>query len=241
MKHYLPFIIVISVGLLTLVSATALYRAKRLALSTTVTSKIAPQREREEKEEEEGERNNLKRTVERAQPVHVRGNPQAPVILEEFGDFECPPCSNLAEVIKQLEREYGQRLGVIFSHFPLLNHAHAREAAWAAEAAGMQDKFWEMHDLLYREQSTWSNPKDVRALLSSYAGILRLDINRFEKDMDSATAKARVEADQKRGTTLGVVSTPSIFINDNLVPPTSLNMPNLRADINKMMNEKSPP
>jgi protein-disulfide isomerase len=239
MRRYPPFIIVVSVGLLTLASATILYRAKSVALSTIETNKIdkiAPQREREE-----GEAKRPKQKMERAEPVHLRGNPDAPVMLEEFGDFQCPPCASLSDLIKQLQKEYGQRLGVIFSHFPLLAHAHAKEAAWAAEAAGMQDKFWEMHDLLYREQPVWNKAKDVRALFGSYAGILRLDIDRFKKDMESARAKARVEADQKRGTTLGVSSTPGLFINDSAVPPASLNPASLRADINKMMNEKPSP
>ena len=109
---------------------------------------------------------------------------------------------------------------MIFRQFPLpvKVHAHAQEAALASEAAGLQGRFWEMHDLLYREQEVWSKAADARALFRAYAGMLGLDLDRFEKDMDGAEAKERVASDQKRGVALGVTSTPTIFINDRQIP-----------------------
>jgi protein-disulfide isomerase len=218
--------LVAAVALVTLASATMLYRAKRLP---------APGRG------EERDTNRTQSKLERAGPIHLRGNPNAPVTLEEFGDFQCPPCGGLAGVIKQIEQDYGDRLCVIFNHFPLPTHLHAREAALAAEAAGMQDRFWEMHDLLYREQSVWSTAADARALFSSYAGLLGLNIDRFNKDMESEKAKARIASDQKRGATLGVTNTPTIFINDNALAPASLSASGLRAGIKRAINVKSPP
>src|SRR5213075_860669 len=100
--------------------------------------------------------------------------------------------------------DYRPRLRVIFRHFPLPNHAHAREAAFAAEAAGLQGKFWEMHDLLYREQAQWSKATDAQPLWNAYAGILGLNVDRFKQDMNSETVKERVAADQKHGASLGV-------------------------------------
>src|SRR5205814_4081468 len=97
-----------------------------------------------------------------AESGHVRGRSDAPVTIIEFGDFQCPPCANLSEPINQLERDYRSRLRIVFRHFPLPNHQHAREAALASEAASLQGRFWEMHDLLYREQSVWSKAQDVR-------------------------------------------------------------------------------
>jgi protein-disulfide isomerase len=106
--------------------------------------------------------------------MHVLGPNDAPVTLEEFGDFQCPPCAKLSDPINQLQRDYGSRLRVIFHHFPLATHQHAREAAYAAEAADRQGRFWQMHDLLYREQSSLSKAADRQSLFSTYARILWL-------------------------------------------------------------------
>src|SRR5438128_1142878 len=116
MRRYLPFIIVGAVGLLTAGSGTMLYRAKRPP-ALTISKEIASKKSDNES-------------------IHIRGNPDAPVTLEEFGDFQCPPCGLLAGPIKQLEKDYDPRLRVIFHHFPLITHQHAGEAAHAAEAAG---------------------------------------------------------------------------------------------------------
>jgi len=135
MKRYLPFIIVVVVALVTLASGTVLYRAKRPSLltipkSALVSGSVAPD------------------------SMHIRGPASAPVTLEEFGDFQCPPCGTLSDPINQLEREYRPRLRVIFRHFPFPNHAHAREAAFASEAAGLQGRSVRLH-------STWFSSPNV--------------------------------------------------------------------------------
>jgi protein-disulfide isomerase len=220
MTRYLPFIIVISVGLLTLGSGTMLYRAKRLPVLTIPKEKIA-----------------AGKGV--GAGIHVLGPVEAPVTLEEFGDFQCPPCGVLARPISQIEKDYSPRLRVIFRQFPLpAFHPHAREAAFASEAAGIQDRFWEMHDLLYREQSVWSIASDPQALFKAYAGMLGLNIDRFQRDMESEQVKARVTGDQKRGNMLGVTATPTIFINDRAVPPPALNASGLRSAIDAAMKVK---
>ena len=100
-----------------------------------------------------------------ADPPHVEGDAKAPVTLEEFGDFQCPPCGSLHPILKSMEQEFGPRLRVVFREFPLGQvHEHALAAARAAEAAGMQGEFWPMHDLLYENQKTWSNAFDVRPI-----------------------------------------------------------------------------
>jgi protein-disulfide isomerase len=220
MKRYLPFVIVVVVALLTLGSGTMLYRAKRLPVLTIPKDKIAPGKEGIEE-------------------THILGSLAAPVTLEEFGDFQCPPCSDLSETISQIEKDYRPRLQVVFRQFPLpAVHPHALEAAFASEAAGMQNRFWEMHDLLYREQSVWSIASDPRALFNAYAGMLGLNIDRFQKDLESEQVKARVAADQARGNTLGVAATPTIFINDRAVSPPALNATGLHAAIDAAMKEK---
>jgi protein-disulfide isomerase len=220
MKRYLPFFIVGTVALVTLASGTLLYRAKRLpALAIPENSTTS--------------------AMGGTEMVHVRGRADAPVTLVEFGDFQCPPCATLADPINKLERDYGSRLRVVFRHFPLPSHQHAREAALASEAASLQGRFWEMHDLLYREQSVWSKAPDVRVLFNSYAGMLGLNIDRFRKDMDSEQAKARVKSDEQQALALGLATTPTIFINDHRVPPARSNPSALRIAISTAMNEKA--
>lgn len=222
MRRYLPFIIVATVALITFGSGLALYRAKRPPPPVPKKDLIAS-------------------GAEENQGLHVRGNAKASVTLEEFGDFECPPCSTMAGVLKGAEEKYGARLRLIFHQFPLAIHLHAREAALASEAAHLQGKFWEMHDLLYQEQLVWTKAPDVPTLFNSYAGMIGIDVDRFKKDMQGPETKARVAADQKRATARGVTSTPTIFINNVALPPTSLNPSDLHAAIEAALKEKAAP
>jgi protein-disulfide isomerase len=221
LRRFLPFIIVALVGFITIGAGTLLYRAKR---SVTLTI---------HEEEAVGE--------EQRESIHVRGPAQAPVTLEEFGDFQCSPCGMISGPLLEIEKDYGPKLKVIFHNFPFPNHQHALEAAYAAEAAGLQGRYWEMHDLLYKEQQTWSIAPDAKQLFVSYARSLGLEMDRFERDMAGPTVKERVIADQERGKSLGVNATPSIFINNQGVPPKSLNPTALRAAIDEVLKEKERP
>jgi protein-disulfide isomerase len=220
MRRYLPFVIVIAVGLITLASGTMLYRAKRPAVSGTGKAAIGL--------EKRG-----------GKTGHILGSPDAEVVVEEFGDFECPPCGRLSEPINQLERDYHGRVCVIFRNFPLPNHKHAREAAEAAEAAALQGRFWQMHDVLYREQEVWSKSDDVRSLFKAYAGTAGVNVTQFEKDLDSDEVKKRVAADQQQGTNLGVSTTPSLFVNDQAVPVPQINPTGLHAVVEAALKQKA--
>jgi len=220
MKRYLPFLIVGGIALATLGSGAMLYRAKRPQLLTIPGDKVLPGK---------GD----------AESVHIRGNPQAPVTLEEFGDFQCPPCGNIAVFIDELVKEYGPRLRIVFRNFPLPNHKHAREAALAAEAAGLQGRFWEMHDVLYREQAVWSKADNVPALFNGYAGMIGLNLDQFKKDVDGGKTKARVDSDHERGDSLGVQSTPTVFINNHQVGPNDKTPDGLRATIDAALQENA--
>ena len=134
MKRYLPFIIVVGIALATFGSGAMLYHAKHPQLQAIPEDKAVP-------------------ANSGAESIHIRGNPNAPVTLEEFGDFQCPPCGSFAAFGEELLKEYDSRVRLIFRHFPLSVHEHAREASLAAEAAGLQGHFWEMHDTLYHEQA----------------------------------------------------------------------------------------
>ena len=220
MKRYLPFVIVAGVALVALGSGAMLYRAKRPQLHA-----IPPSNSVVGKSD--------------AESMHIRGNPNAPVTLEEFGDFQCPPCSSFATFGEALLKEYDPRLRIVFRNFPLSAHEHAREAALAAEAAGLQGHFWEMHDVLYREQVFWSYDPNARQLFESYAGAIGLNLDQFRKDMDSEKAKERVDSDHARGDSLGLKVTPSLFINDQPLEPQDKTPAGVRAAINAALEAKS--
>ena len=177
-----------------------------------------------------------------AEPAHVRGPDNAPVTLEEFGDFECPPCGALYPVLKTIEGENGARLRVVFREFPLTQmHPHALSAAHAAEAAGVQSKFWEMHDLLYENQNIWKEAFDVRPIFEGFASRIGLDVERFKRDQTGEIVDARIVRDGIRGHSLGVVGTPTLFINGREIPYERFNTPEgLRAEINKALNGTGP-
>ena len=214
MKRYLPFLIVVAVALITVGTGLALYRAHRLPTPTA-----------------------SKESADTG--LHVRGDGKALVTLEEFGDFECPPCAKMSEALHQLEKDYHGKLRIIFRHFPLPMHPHARDAAIVAEAAHLQGKFWQMHDLLYAKQLVWSKGVDVPAIFLSLAEEVGLDMERFKKDLGNPEIAARVTADHELGKGRSVTSTPTIFINNVVLPPTSTNPPGVRAAIETALKEKS--
>ena len=218
MRRYLPFIIVGLVALLAVGGGAFLYRAKRSANPAPKISKTETERP--------------------GQIVHVLGPADAAVTLEEFGDFQCPPCGKLSEPLNQLQKQYNLR--VIYREFPLAIHAHAKEAAYAAEAAARQGRFWQMHDLLYREQAVWSKSSDARALFNAYAGMLQLDLGRFKNDMDSGEVQRQVELDQQRGASIGVKNTPTIFINNEAVPGTESNPEQLTGLVEAALKKARP-
>src|SRR5213596_4156584 len=219
MKRYLPFVIVVGVALVTFGSGTMLYRAKRPQVKNIPESQSVPPRS--------------------DASAHVRGNPNAPVTLEEFGDFQCPPCGQFAGFVEELLREYDSRLRVVFRNFPLPGHEHAREAALAAEAAGLQGRFWEMHDVLYREQAVWSTAPNARELFESYAGTIGLNLDQFRKDMAGEKVRERVDSDHALGDSLGVKLTPTLFINNHPVDPKDKNPEGVRAAIDAALAGKS--
>ncbi len=129
---------------------------------------------------------------------------------------------------------------MIYREFPLPNHAHAKEAAFAAEAAAQQGRFWQMHDLLYREQAVWSNSTDARALFNAYAGMLQLDLGRFRKDMDSSEVQRQVDLDQRRGAAIGVKNTPTIFLNNEALQANQINPTELPGVVEAAMKKAKP-
>jgi protein-disulfide isomerase len=140
---------------------------------------------------------------------HVQGAANAPVTLVEYGDYECPYCGEAYPVVKALQERLGDQMRFVFRNFPLSQaHPHAEHAAGAAEAAGAQGKFWEMHDLLYENQDALEDEDLVR-----YAKALHVDAARFIKEMEAHHYAERVRADFGSGVKSGVNGTPTFFIN----------------------------
>jgi protein-disulfide isomerase len=140
---------------------------------------------------------------------HIRGPRSAPVTLVEYGDYECPYCGKAYYVLKELEQRAGNLLRFVFRNFPLTTvHPHAERAAEAAEAAGAQDKFWEMHDLLFENQRALEDED-----LMGYAAQAGLDITRFIRDMREVRHLNRMREDFLSGARSGVNGTPTFFIN----------------------------
>ncbi len=145
---------------------------------------------------------------------HVEGNAQAKVVLVEYSDLQCPACARYYPVVKQIREELGNDVMIVYRHFPLRQiHPHAEIAARAAEAAGMQGKFWEMHDIMFEFQQDWSaeiNPKDS---FERYAAQIGLDVGRFKDDINSKAAKEGVQNSYESGLRNGVNATPTFYLN----------------------------
>ena len=144
----------------------------------------------------------------------IRGNSASPVTLVEYGDFQCPACAQYYPVVKTLEQEFAADTQFIFRHFPLTRpHPNAKSAAAAAEAAGMQGKFWEMHDMLFEKQNEWTTKPRPQSAFNAYAEELGLDVAKFEDDMNRDDIEEKIDAHFKSGSASGVDSTPTFFLN----------------------------
>lgn len=169
-----------------------------------------------------------------AEPAHTLGPANAPAHIEEFGDFQCPPCGMFHPILEQMEEEFGDKLRVTFRQFPLVPaHRHALIAASASEAAGLQGKFWQMHKMIFDHQKDWKDVFDSRPIFEGYAKEIGLDIERYKRDLEGDAVAQRIFLDGKRGYSLGVKGTPTVFLNGREVPFESLPAEKLRPLIQK--------
>lgn len=158
------------------------------------------------------------------------------VTIEEFGDYQCPPCGNLHPTLTAIKKEYGERVRFEFRHFPLTQiHANAHAAAAAAVAAGYQGSFWEMHNLLYENQATWSEASDFQPVAVAFARSIGLDMQRFLTDLKGTRVVSAIANDVEQGMRRGVDSTPTIFINGEKIPFEQYAPENLRREINRRL------
>jgi len=144
----------------------------------------------------------------------TKGNSESKVLLVEYGDFQCSACGRYHPLLKQLNQEFGDRIQFVYRHFPLKQtHRNAEPAAFAAEAAGKQGKFWEMHDLIFEGQENWSEKRNAKDTFVEYAKSLDLDMEKFQTDVKSKEIKNKVRNDYSSGIKAGVNSTPTLFLN----------------------------
>ncbi|MBA3273602.1 MAG: thioredoxin domain-containing protein [Chthoniobacterales bacterium] len=222
MRRYIPFIIIGVLIVATAAAGTMIYRVKHervLAASAQVAA------------------DNMGGKPG-AVPAHMHGAKEAVVTVEEFVDFQCPPCAAVAGLIYNLEQDFPGKLRLVFRQYPLEMHKNARLAALGTEAAGVQGKFWDMHKQLFSKQSEWAKAEDFRPVLIDYAKAIGLDVARFTKDLESEQTQTRLKLDRERATSLGVTSTPTLFINGEAVPPESRSPDGFRAAIQKAIDAK---
>lgn len=147
----------------------------------------------------------------------------ASVTLVEFADYQCPACGSYHPLLKQLLSEFAGKLDFVYRNYPLQQHPNARIAAQAAEAAGSQGKFWQMHDAIFENQIKWSDANNAKDIFTGYAKTIGLDMDRFNKDIDSDSIKEKIDRDTADGNTLGVNSTPTFYLDaEKLENPASL-------------------
>lgn len=165
--------------------------------------------------------------------INTLGQPTAIVTVEEFADFQCPSCASTHPVMKDVQAAFAGNKNVrfIFRHYPLPIHDKSYDAASVVEAAGIQGgpKFWSMMDQLMVNQRAWASAPNYRELWRQYAERIGLDVAKWEADSASVAAKGRVDLDIQRARGLGVSSTPSIYINNRLVPFSEVNVAALRS------------
>jgi protein-disulfide isomerase len=175
---------------------------------------------------------------------HVEGQGKAGLKLVEYGDYECPFCAEYYPVVKQVASIYHKQIKFQFRNFPLTQiHKNAFAAARAAEAASLQGKFWQMHDLLYEnssyeQQTGWvvsSNP--LKDYFVGYAKQLKLNVSKFKNDYSSGKVNNRINADKSKGVDLGVQATPWFLLNGKHVQP-NISVSSFEKIVNKALKKK---
>ena len=174
-------------------------------------------------------------TTEIAENDHVRESGEKPVSIVVYADFQCPACATEHQTMSQAWPSIRESAQLVFRHFPVTNtHRHAWIASLYAEAAGKQNRFWEMHDYLYATQAIWSNLSEVENEFDSYALELNLDIEQLHLDIASEEVVMKVRNDLRGGTSSGVRGTPAVFVNGRQInnPSRARIIEAVRSEIN---------
>lgn len=171
---------------------------------------------------------------------HIYGKADSEVKLVEYGDFQCPACKLYFPIVSQIKEEYKDKIAFEFRNFPLTSiHPNAFIGARGSEAAGLQGKFWEMHDLLYERQEAWSNDGNPTDILVAYAGELGLDTEKFRTDMNSTAVSDSISAQRSAGTNDNISATPSFVINGEKLDPTPRTVEEFKSAIDEKLGQNS--
>lgn len=169
----------------------------------------------------------------------VKGDPQAKLIIIQYSDFQCPACK-VAAFYEQLlatdSSNLNKDVAIVFRHFPLESlHANAYSAALAAEAAGAQGKFWEMHDMLFDKQDAWAASDNITEVLTNYAQALGLDTDKFKTDLNAKTSQNKVDNNLREGNAdqLNISYTPTMYLNGEII-----NLPNSYDKFRQLLQSK---
>lgn len=141
----------------------------------------------------------------------------AKVTIVEFGDYQCPACRQAYPTVKRVIKDYSGKINFVFRNFPLPQHKNAQISAEAAEAAGVQGKFWQMHDKLYENQDQWAESDQPLDVFLNYATELSLDVTKFQTDVIDKRYIQKITQDQNDGDGLGINATPTFFINQQKI------------------------
>lgn len=144
---------------------------------------------------------------------YLPASESAKVTLVEFGDYVCPACGNYEPYVKKILTDYPGKIIYVFRNYPLSYHTNAPIASYAVLAAGMQGKYWQMHEKIFTTQSSWKDEKDPTSIFDAYAKDLGLDIVKFNQDLNSQSVKDIVQNDTADGDRVGLTETPTFFVN----------------------------
>ena len=170
---------------------------------------------------------------------HVEGEGKSGVTLVEYGDFECPYCEQYYPIVQQVQTEFNDQITVQFRNFPLTSiHQNAFAAARAAEAAGLQNKFWQMHDLLYQNQNQWVQASAPTKYFNQYAQQIGLNAAQFQKDYSSTKVNDLINADMAAGNKLGVNATPTFYLDGKKID-VSASVSSFETQIKAAIAQKS--
>lgn len=163
---------------------------------------------------------------------HVRGDPDTPLNITIYADFQCPSCATEMQLVARSWSQIQDRAHLVFRHFPLDIHRHAFMAARYAEAAGRQGEFWAMHDALFSNQQVWSGLDDATELFDSFARQLGLDMQQLQQDLVDPELRDKINADQQGGIRARVRATPTMFFNGREV-----STPRTASEFRSMVDE----
>jgi protein-disulfide isomerase len=236
-KSNTPILIIVAVLVLAVLGGWWLYNTSKPA-TPTANSNAAPN-----KANSAAKTNTIPANAPiGAQPPNQSGSQTATVTLEEFADFQCGSCAAAHPALNEIKSIYGSRIRFIFRNYPLAIPAHDKsyEAAVAAEAAGMQGKFWDMQNLLFSNQQAWTAAPTFKQIWKGYAEKIGLDVSKWENDMAGIAAKSRVDEDIKRGKAIGVNSTPTLYLNGTAIQFAEMTVPALRQVIDAELQKAAP-